>query len=177
MNWLQRSFAGNSATGDGGGLYNAGISSPVLTNCTFWANSSNQGGGIYNIYDSSPTLTNCILWADTAGGLPNEITNDDSSPVVTYSSAQGGYPGTGNLALHPRLVDPENGDLHLHPCSPCIDAGSNSAPLLPSHDLEGDPRIVDGDGDATATVDMGVDELAAPGTCLQLYLPLILRAY
>jgi hypothetical protein len=84
---------------------------------------------------------------------------------------------TGNLALHPRLVDPENGDLHLHPCSPCIDAGSNTAPLLPSHDFEGDPRIVDGDGDTTATVDMGVDELAAPGTCLQLYLTLILRAY
>jgi hypothetical protein len=169
-------FWGNSAGSGGGGLYNGG-SSPVLTNCTFWGNSASNGGGIYNLNAGSPTLTNVILWGDTAGGLPNEIYDVDSSPVVTYSNVQGSYPGTGNIDARPLFVDPDHGDLHLHPCSPCIDAGTNAASFLPSSDFELDPRIVDGDGNGSAIVDMGVDELAAPGTCLQLHLPLVFRAY
>jgi hypothetical protein len=73
-------------------------------------------------------------------------------------------------------VDPGNGDFHLGPCSPCIDAGDNAADL-PAHDFEGDDRVLDGDGDGTATVDMGVDEVAVVGTCYRVYLPLVVRDY
>ena len=38
--------------------------------------------------------------------------------------------------------------------SAATDAGSNSAPHLPKKDLAGKPRIVDGDGDESATIDM-----------------------
>ena len=71
-------------------------------------------------------------------------------------------------------MDADSGDFHLHACSPCIDEGYNLL-SLPDYDFEGDDRIVDGDGDGTATVDMGVDEVALAGTCFRVYLPVVLR--
>jgi hypothetical protein len=98
-------------------------------------------------------------------------------PVVTYSDVQGGYTGESNLDLDPLFAAPDNGDFHLHPCSPCIDAGTNAAPHLPPFDFESDPRIIDGDGNGTAIVDLGVDEVAVAGTCFRVYLPLVHRNY
>jgi predicted outer membrane repeat protein len=162
-------FSGNSAGESGGGIYNY-QSSPTLTGCTFTGNSA-DGGGMYNASSSSPTLTNCTLWGDSSP----EIQNIESAPTVTYSDVQGAelYPGTGNINADPLFLDPDSGDLHLRPGSPCIDAGSNSAPNLPGTDFEGDPRIVDGDRDGTTTVDMGVDE----ALWRLVYLPLVLRGY
>ena len=106
------------------------------------------GGGINNEL-SSLMLTNCILW----GNSPDQILDDGSgpTPIVTYSDIQGDYSGTGNIDADPLFVDPGNGDFHLGPGSPCIDAGTNAAPILPPYDFEGDPRIIDGDGDGTPT--------------------------
>jgi parallel beta-helix repeat protein len=159
-------FAGNEVLDSGGGIYN-GYSSPTLTNCTFWGNVAwVDGGGMYNEYSSTPTLTNCILWADS----PDEVENAGSTPSVTYSDVQGGYTGTGNINADPLFVDPGSGGFHLGPGSPCIDAGDNEAPNLPPYDFEGDLRIVDGDRDGAAIVDMGVDE-----ALLRVYLPVVVR--
>ena len=162
-------FVGNIASGDyGGGMFNGVSSSPVLTNCTFWGNQADGGGGMYSDH-SMPTLTNCIVWDNS----PDQISFVFSTLVVNYSDVQGGYPGDSNIASDPIFVDPGNGDFHLGTGSPCIDAGSNAAPNLPLYDFEGDDRIVDGDVDGVATVDMGVDE-ALPQS---VFLPLVLRAY
>jgi parallel beta-helix repeat protein/predicted outer membrane repeat protein len=175
-------FSGNSASGVGGGMINGchdpRYTSPsVVTNCTFSGNSADQGGGaVYNAcgdsrYKSLPVLTNCVLWMDS----PNEFYNEGGVElVVTYSDIQGGYEGEGNIDADPLFLGPDNGDFHLGPCSPCIDAADNSAPRLPPYDFEGDPRILDGDDEGTAIVDMGVDEAVA-GTCFRIYLPVVLR--
>ena len=109
---------------------------------------------------SSLTVTNCILWDDTGG----EIHNSSATPDVTYCDIEGGYDGTGNIGEDPG-DDPlfvSGDDYHLQAGSPCIDAGSNTAPSLPDTDFEGDSRIIDGNGDGVARVDMGVDEYLSP---------------
>jgi len=70
---------GSSPNDKGAGWYNDGTSSPTLTNCTFSHNSaSDDGGGMYNYgYQgtSNPTLTNCTFSnnsaSDNGGGMYN----------------------------------------------------------------------------------------------------------
>jgi parallel beta-helix repeat protein len=72
-------------------------------------------------------------------------------------------PGTGELSVDPRFIDPSQGDYRLAPGSPSIDAGTNDN--APEDDFDGRARPLDGDGDGTAVVDMGAFEVmgAAPG--------------
>jgi len=60
----------------------------------------------------------------------------------------------GNISAEPRLLA---GDFHLDEGSPCIDAGT-SAPELPASDLDGEDRVIDGNEDSLAIVDIGADE-------------------
>lgn len=144
-------FTANSASYAGGGMYNSNSSS-TLTNCTFSSNSAGLGGGMWNKYSSS-TITNCIFWGNTH----QEIYVDSGTEVITYNDIQGGWIGEGNMDAPPLFVDAANGDYHLLPDSPCIDAGTNTPPgELPSTDIEGNPRIHNG------VVDMGAYEWQGP---------------
>jgi hypothetical protein len=101
--------------------------------------------------NSVPVVTNCILWANSS----NEIWGTD--PIVTYSNVQLGtgapWFGTGCIDSDPTFVNAAGGDFHLQETSPCLDAGTNTAPSLSATDFEGDSRIING------TVDMGIDEV------------------
>ena len=153
-------FSGNSGQLYGGGMASGFWSSPTVTNCTFSGNSAYRGGGVYNYYKSDSTLTNCILWD---GG--NEIRNH-AAITITYSDVRGGWPGEGNIDADPCFVDPGywdtngvwvDGDCHLVPTSPCINAGDPNYIAEPNEtDLDGEPRIVGG------RIDMGAYESPVP---------------
>ena len=165
-------FSGNSAREYGGGMWNINNSSPTVSNCTFSNNTANIGGGGMHNYYSSPTVSNCILWGNTAY-LGNEIYNDSSAPVISYSDIAGcflggswdtsiGTNGGGNIDANPLFVDV----VRLAQGSPCIDAGDNDAvPIGIVNDLDGGDRFVDvipisDTGNGTGPiVDMGAYEV------------------
>jgi serine protease len=167
-------FDTNSAGFFGGGIACRDNSSPDITNCTIVNNTAtgNGGGGIY-IHSSSPNITNNIIAGNTApsgGG----IYTFSGTPTIDYNdvwgNSLGDYVGC-SAGTHditppqdPLFEDPgfPEYDYHLQLGSPCIDAGSNSAPSLPGTDFEGEPRVFDGDDDGTATADMGADEYYVP---------------
>jgi hypothetical protein len=157
-----------------GGAINILGGTPVFTNCVFYANTARTGGAVYNA-GANAYFWNTILWGNT-GWEGTQIYSVDSPHSSTVhlefcniqggpSGAYGGYfttPPLNVISSDPRWAGPDGGNFHLRETSPCIDTGSNSAPLLPARDFERNDRIVDGNGDGTATVDMGVDEFV-PG--------------
>lgn len=156
-------FNDNAAIGFGGAV--AIISGTVilpsfvnLINNTFYQNIAQSGGASYNDQYSTPRISNCILWGD----LPNEIDYErggfNNVPVVNYSDIQGGFAGEGNITEPPSFIDPGNKNFQLSRYSPCIDNGSNNISGLPSIDIVRQPRIIDGDSNASAVADMGAYE-------------------
>ncbi len=150
-------FSGNSAEVGGGGLciYNyMDGGNLTLTNCTLSANSAPNGRALFcDSYQQqipgTVQITNSVLWD---GG--DEIESTDGSTVtVNCSAVQGGWPGIGNIAVDPLLVDPDGPDdivgtgddnLRLLPESLCIDAGGNNAlPPGITTDRDDNPRFVD----------------------------------
>ena len=70
--------------------------------------------------------------------------------------------GATDISLDPLFVSRASSDFRLQAISPCKDAGENSyVPPTITTDLDGNPRIIDGDGDATAVVDMGTYEFTS----------------
>jgi predicted outer membrane repeat protein len=133
------------------------------------------------------TLNNCILWSNRdAGGTDESAQIHLDQPVqeINYSCLQGwtgDLGGTGNIDSDPCFIqsghwgdvnDPDiivepnepnaiwfEGDYRLLPNSACIDiADNNSVPVYVTTDLDGHPRIVDGDCNETDVVDMGAYE-------------------
>ena len=165
-------FSGNRADeGSGGGIYIYWFSVPVLTNCILWGNTASSGGNEIALTESSAID---VDYSDIAGAQAG-IYDDGSGNTINW--------GTGNIDADPCFVDPGywdesgtsqdpdddiwvDGNYHLLPGSPCIDAGDNT-PVTSITDLDGRGRIANG------TVDMGpyefqtivihVDAAAPPG--------------
>lgn len=144
-------IANNTASNYGGGIYNGTWNS--IRQCTIYGNSAYYGGGIYLASDPCD-LVNSILWANTATGSgPQIYRSAGQGGNIQYCDIQGGWTGTGNINVDPSL----NASYHLNVGSPCMEAGNNSY-ATGTKDIDAQTRVYDGDGNGTATVDMGADE-------------------
>ena len=171
---IQNVIADNTAT-DGGGLYwltPSGNRGPYLVNNTIVDTIGASGSVIYaDGYDVNALLVNNIV-AATGGrtaiycGNFNDLNPPQFSHNAVYSTSGNAYGGYctdqngigGNITADPRLANVQLGNYGLLAGSPAIDAGDNAAPSLPATDLAGMTRLVDGNGDGTATVDIGAYE-------------------
>ncbi|MEM9478244.1 MAG: right-handed parallel beta-helix repeat-containing protein [Verrucomicrobiota bacterium] len=170
-------------SGNTGGAVHAEISSQIqAAGSSFQGNhASTDGGAIF--HSDFASLTNCIIWGNAVGGisLSPEASIQCTGPAANFhhclvqniSAADfdlSGSGGSGNIdgttftndPLFVSPVDPlsapsYSGDLRLLLASPVIDAGDNSANSETS-DLEGNARIIDGDFDNSAIIDLGAYE-------------------
>ena len=96
-------------------------------------------------YTGVPDIKNCILWDNLYYDLGSGCT-------ASYSCIEGGDSGVGNISAQPNFVDATNGDFHLLPGSPCIDAGDPNGVYTGQTDIDGDSRVMG------TYVDTGADE-------------------
>ena len=170
----QNIITDNSAA-DGGGVYwltPSGSRGPYLVNNTLHGNTASRGSAVFaDGYDASALLVNnLILSATEREALYCGNFNDALPPQLRFNDvfSVGGpaYAGlctdqtgqNGNLSVDPMFSNSASGDFHLLAGSPVIDRGDNDAPGLPEQDFDREPRVLDGDGDDLAVVDLGVDE-------------------
>ncbi|MBE0536388.1 MAG: right-handed parallel beta-helix repeat-containing protein, partial [Phycisphaerae bacterium] len=160
---LNCTIVGNRGGGAGG--WDAEIR---VTNCIIRANYDNKEPAQLSLLNASyPTRMIRVCWSNIEGGQARVTAkNSERENRLEW--------GDGNVDVDPCFTHPgywdDNGtpnsyddvwiagDYHLLPYSPCIDAGTNEPEGLSEYDADGDCRVIDGDNDGTARVDMGADE-------------------
>ena len=132
------------------------------TNITAADNVSVLSGGAFWVNGGALTLFNSILW----NNLPENIFVVSGTATASNSCISDGFAGTAVISDDPQFVDYVSLDLHLLETSPCIDTGDETLVTfpLPAFDLDGNDRIIDGDQNGTATIDMGVYEFVPAAT-------------
>ena len=143
----------------------AGSGSSKIENCII-AGDTTSGKPLigFRVYPTGGTLeiSNCLVQGGQAvisvkdGTLVWDPSNIDADPLFVDT----GYWDRAGYFV--------SGDYHLLPGSPCIDAGNNDVNIdnpdtpavetLPDKDIAGNPRIIDGNLNGTASVDMGAYE-------------------
>lgn len=172
--------SGNKSAKHGGGVY-FNTESPEIINTTITGNySGERGGGISMINGSTVSLENSILWGNgspegselwvcsncttnidyslydnaagdvyiATGGAVNATNSSNSDPIFLNHSAplSGNTPNT-------------SGNYLIKSASPAVDAGLNTyLPVTVTTDLRGRVRIIDGNNNSSAVIDMGAYE-------------------
>ena len=126
-----------------------------IYNNIFWGNSGTKNGYELSVTKGYPFGPDSVL-----NVFNNVIDQEDTSFTGRNTVINSGD----NLDIDPLFADPTNGNYRLSAASPLIDAGLDSAPSLPSYDLDGYNRIMDGDNDGTAHVDIGAYEFSQDDT-------------
>ncbi len=169
--------AGNAQTDagfQGGGLWIDASSNLYCINNTITGNTAEGGGGgaafqvdgIVAVLD----VFNNIIWGNAGGagadvwlagtGKERLFSHNDTDRVFGVWDVF-----DANLDRDPQFVQAAAGDYHLQAGSPCLGAGTPSAPALPASDLDGNPRI------DTGAVDMGCYERRRPTEGITLAAP------
>ena len=181
-------LSGNAAESDGGGVYNLGVL--TLHNSIVAKNTALSGPDVYQSDTASALTGYHNLIGDGAGqtlvhGTGANLVGDSATPfepgfVRNPSDGGDGWRDDPDTPGVDESADNDYGDLRLRADSPAVDGGGTALLAADSLDLDGDgnttepvpfdlagnPRIEDGDADATATVDVGAYEFnpsAIPG--------------
>ncbi len=180
-------FADNE-TGYYGAVLYYNDSDVTFTHCTFHNNDAGGGdGGLMEGYDGQPTLTNCIISATASNAIytsdhlliNNCLIYGNGSPFY-YNASNGNTYSTaaslnslsgcsGNLSGQPGFA--LETDYHLTADSRAVDQGRNDQ--AGSVDLDGHTRVIDGNGDGQAVVDIGAYEYDPNAGCLVASAPLV----
>ncbi|MBN2489523.1 MAG: hypothetical protein JXQ29_01550 [Planctomycetes bacterium] len=176
---ISNTVAGNlctsSSSGRGGGV-SVGSGPVALLNNTVARNGISgvgvpRGGGVHvaaTARDGSRLVNNIVVSSTAGGGIYVEAGRPGLDFNDVWQNSGGDYVGVGP-GPNDRSVDPgfaSAGDYHLAPTSPLIDAGLDLVEVRSAGvDLDGDPRLVDGNLDGlqgnAARVDIGADEFNA----------------
>ena len=166
-------FSGNTSVNFGGGAYvhTSGVMVTMTNNTFAGTNSAVSGGGLYvALYVDTATanIYNNILWGNTATAAGDDLYVDDdpdntgkratvnifNNNYTQFAIKDGaGLSQANNMNQDPLLT----ANFHLQTGSPCINAGSATAPSLPATDCDGEPRI------SGTAPDIGADEVQPPG--------------
>jgi hypothetical protein len=132
------------STGEGAGLWLDDSASTILNvaaNNIFAGNSATQGGAIAHT-DFFGEIRNNDFHANVGGDL--------------YDAGGSGALLVGNLFVDPQFVSSATANYRLQSTSPCLDQADE--PFAPVDDRDGFYRPFDGDGDLSATSDIGAFE-------------------
>ncbi|MCH7720171.1 MAG: hypothetical protein IH988_04165, partial [Planctomycetes bacterium] len=145
------------------------------------SNSVSEGGGIYNS-GGAVNLTNTIVALNTTAtsdpdvsgpftSQGNNLIGDGTGSTGFTDGVNSDQVGTGGSPINPLLgpLQDNGGSTSTHALltgSPAIDAGNNTG--VPATDQRGFARIVDGDLDGTATIDIGAFEFLPPVIPIQI---------
>lgn len=173
---IENVITGNTALGTGGGIEIDNTVFLILNN-TIAGNDAPGGGSAF--FGAFFTLTgpmtfsnNLIIGKAGQSALGCRAFDTVNPPMFSFNDVfSPGGPSygsicidqtgkNGNISVDPLFVNSATSDFHLNAGSAAIDAGSNAAASLPAQDIAGNDRILDGNGDCIATVDMGAYEFA-----------------
>ena len=155
--------AGSSSTD--GAVHVVSASDVRITDNTFFDSFGVQLAADAAALIANNALVHGLRGVELAMGATAEIRNNDVYDnhfgIIGFASDYVGLDNqtgvAGNVSVAPSFVDPDGGDFRLRLVSPLIDVGSNPDVSLAA-DLDGSTRIVDGDGDSNAVVDIGAEE-------------------
>ena len=158
---------------NGAGIHNVSFASLTIANSTICDNSAGvSGGGIFNDADGTAEVKNTIIAQNIAAAsnpdvygthtsLGHNLIGDVADAIGFVVGVNGDQVGNETSPIDP-MLDPladNGGPTFTHallPGSPAIDAGDNTG--APATDQRGFARVVDGDGNGTAVVDIGAYE-------------------
>ncbi|MBT8211911.1 MAG: FG-GAP repeat protein, partial [Acidimicrobiia bacterium] len=167
INLTNSTLSGNSAGRNGGGISVENTTN--LLNVTITNNSASNAGGGVRVQSGLFNVKNTIVAGNPTGGnCSNALFSQGYNLEDTNTCS---FNQTGDQVNASPLLGPlqDNGGLtHTHALltgSDAIDGGTNTG--APATDQRGVARPIDGDGDSTATVDVGAFEAspspAVPG--------------
>jgi hypothetical protein len=93
---------------------------------------TNNGGALYAAGSSSPVIENSIIWNNPDPSAPGGVSSMGGSgiPAASYSLIQGGFPGgTGILDIDPQFENPGDGNFRQRKGSPVTNAGNPATDL------------------------------------------------